>query len=195
MKKTLYSIRAHIFLLAILFCTILQAQESDTLSIPQWLIDDWTIRTADEGVWITDNAEYKNNQEPYDGYGQEVEYGLGQKHLKIRLFCIKEGKDIGTVWQITEYWDPEAGEVRILQIGSDGTVGHGKVWKLEDGSSKEQGRFSSPDGSSFDSGHHVWMENGELHTRSFNIVNGEWQSRRYYIWKPAATIVEKAEKG
>lgn len=151
--------------------------------IPQWLLDDWAARTSGTGTWITDNSAYQSDSEPYEAYGLQWEYGLGKKSLKGLLYCIQDGKDIGSVWQFLEFWDPAAGEVRILQIGSDGTVGQGKAWRLDDGSSKSQQAFASPDGGTFESGHHSWMEDGANHTQSYNIVDGEWVKRRYYIWK------------
>ena len=93
--------------------------------IPQWLLDDWAARTAGTGTWITDNSAYKNENEPFDAYGLQWAYGIGKKHLNGRLYCIRDGKDIGAVWQFLEFWDPAAGEARIVQIGSDGTVGQG----------------------------------------------------------------------
>ena len=151
--------------------------------IPKWLLEDWAERANNNGIWITDNTSYKSDNEPYDAYGLKWEYGLGKKHLKGRLYCIKDGKDAGTVWQFTEYWNPSTAEVHIVQIGNDGTVGQGSLWQEKDGSKKEQQTFVSPGGGSFETRHHAWMENGEKHTESYNIVDGEWVKRRFYVWK------------
>ncbi|MCB9296955.1 MAG: hypothetical protein H6559_28120 [Lewinellaceae bacterium] len=151
--------------------------------IPQWLLDDWAARTAGTGTWITDNSAYKNENEPFDAYGLQWAYGIGKKHLNGRLYCIRDGKDIGAVWQFLEFWDPAAGEARIVQIGSDGTVGQGKAWRLDDGSVKVQQVFTSPGGGAFGSGHHSWMEGGAHHTQSFAIEEGKWVKRRYCVWK------------
>ncbi|MCB0547911.1 MAG: hypothetical protein KDD19_10020 [Phaeodactylibacter sp.] len=180
--------RILVLLLPIYFTFALPAQESNPAGppgapIPQWLLDNWATRTQDRGTWITDNSAYKSDDEPFDAYGLQWEYGLGKKHLKGRLYCIREGKDAGAVWQFLEFWDPAAAEARIVQIGSDGTLGQGRIWRLDDGSVKEQQTFTSPGGGSFESGHHIWMGNGENHTQSFSIKDGEWIRRRYYIWK------------
>ena len=151
--------------------------------IPNWLLDGWAARTQDTGTWITDNSAYKSDNETFDAYGLQWEYGLGKKHLKGRLYCIRDGQDIGSVWQFLEFWDPAAGEARIIQIGSDGMVGQGRIWRLDDGSIKEQQTFTSPDGGAFDSGHHSWMEDGKYHTQSFSIEDEQWGKQRYYIWE------------
>lgn len=163
--------------------------------MPKWLLEDWENRTKDKGIWIADNAAYKSEQEPFDAYGLKWELGLGGKHLKGRLYCIKAGNDIGTVWQFTEYWNPEKGKVEIMQIGSDGTLGQGEIWLEKSGKQKEQQIFTSPGGSTFEVGHLAWMENDEQHTQSYNIIDGEWQKRRYYIWKrKSSTEVEVQEE-
>lgn len=188
-----------LFLFTISFPLIILGQEKKPAGpagapIPQWLLDDWAARTSGTGLWIADNSAYKSDNEPFDAYGLQWEYGLGKKHLKGRLYCIQNGKDIGSVWQFLEFWDPAAGEVRIVQIGSDGTVGQGRIWRLDDGSIKEQQVFTSPAGGSFETGHHIRIENGEKHTQSFTIEDGEWVKRRYYIWKLAEIPVHKEEK-
>ena len=179
------------FLFSILLPFALLAQETPNQEpteapghpIPQWLLDDWAARTQGTGTWITDNSAFKSENEPFDAYGLQWENGLGKKSLTGRLFCLRDGQDVGAVWQFLEYWDPAAAEVRIVQIGSDGAVGLGRIWRLDDGSVREQQTFTRPDGAAFESGHHSWMEDGEHHTQSFSIENGEWVKRRFYIWR------------
>ena len=77
-----------------------------------------------------------------------------------------------------------------MQIGSDGTVGRGKIWKDKDGKTKEKQTFISPEGSSFETGHIVWVENNLQHTQSYNIVDGTWEKRRYYVWKQGEDQIE-----
>ena len=110
------------------------------------------------------------------------EWGLGEKHIKGKLYCIQEGKNVGTVWEFLSFWDPLKGEVRMFQIGSDGTIGEGTMWRQDDGSTKSNEKFANPSGGSFEAGHHTWMDNGKMHTQSFDIKYGEWTKRRYYVW-------------
>ena len=111
------------------------------------------------------------------------EWGLGQKHIKGNLYCIKDGENVGTVWEFLSFWDPAKGEVRLFQIGSDGTVGEGTMYQLDDGSTKSSEHFTNPNGGTFESGHHTWMKEEKMHTQSFNIKDWEWTKRRYYVWE------------
>lgn len=151
--------------------------------IPDWVLENWETRTTASGTWITDNENYKSEQEPYDAYAIQWQYGVGKKHIKGRLYFIKDGEDVGTVWQFTEFWDSVDNELRIIQIGSDGTVGKGKIWRTEEGKIKELQNFVAPDGTNYSSGHLSWMENGVNHIESYNINGEEWTKMRYYRWK------------
>ena len=151
--------------------------------IPQEVRDSWAMYTKNGGIWITENSQYKNDQEPFDAYGMEWEWGLGQSHIKGRLYCIQDGKDVGTVWQFLNFWDPQNQEEKIIQIGSTGMIGQGSISYQDDGSSKSSEKFVNPDGGSFESGHHSWFKDGALHTQSYDINNNKWTKRRFYIWK------------
>ncbi|MDJ0645505.1 MAG: hypothetical protein QNJ57_05905 [Flavobacteriaceae bacterium] len=72
-------------------------------SIPAWVLDNWKKRTQESGIWVANNSGYKSKDEPYDKYGLQWEYGLGQKHLKGRLFVMKDNKEVGSIWQFTEF--------------------------------------------------------------------------------------------
>lgn len=161
---------------------LIQVGFAQSSGIPQWVFDHWESQTHQSGTWIADNAKYKNETEPIDAFGLKWEYGIGKKHLKGILFSIKNGENIGDVWEFTEYWDATKNELRVVQIGRDGTVGQGKIWQ-EDGILKEEQTFVSPSGQSSRFGHKNWMENGEQHTQSFSIVDGTWNKRRFYVWK------------
>jgi len=152
-------------------------------SIPDWVLNDWATRTSETGIWIADNSAYKNEEEKYDAYAIQWNYGVGKNHLKGRLYFIIKGEDVGTVWEFTEYWDPIDNELKIIQIGSDGTIGQGKIWKTEDDKTKELQNFISPDGTKYSSGHISWMDNGVNHIESFRVNNGEWTKMRHYKWE------------
>ena len=166
-------------LLLFLIPLFLSAQNK---GIPQWVLDDWAYRMQGEGHWITSNAVYKNEQEPYDAYGMDWEWGLGKKSMKGRLYCIKDGKDIGTVWEFLSYWDIEKGEHRMLQTGSDGTLIKGIIQLEKDGSTKSRELFASPGGVRFELGHRCWFEQKIMHTQSYNIEEGVWKKKRFYEW-------------
>jgi hypothetical protein len=159
------------------------AEQALATAIPQWVIDHWAAHTAGDGVWQADNSAHKNEQEPFDAYGMKWEWGIGKKSLKGRLYCIQEGKDVGTVWEFLNYWDPNTQNHRMVQLGSDGTLGQGEITLQEDGTTRSAEQFKSPAGGGFEVGHHIWFEAGEMYTQSYNIAEGEWTKRRLYIWK------------
>lgn len=162
-------------------------QDPSGQPIPEWLTEKWAEQTQNNGTWLADNSKYQSVQEPFDAYGIQWEYGLGKKHLRGRLYALKDGKEVGTIWSFTEFWDPRDAVVRIVQLGSDGTLGQGTLWREADGSTKEQQLFVSPQGPFFETGHHAWMENGAQHTRSYRIADGKWEEHRHYIWQLQAS--------
>ncbi|MEQ8424031.1 MAG: hypothetical protein RIA63_04925, partial [Cyclobacteriaceae bacterium] len=96
---------------------------------------------------------------------------------------IRDGANVGTVWQFIDFWDPEIKQVRLIQIGSDGTVGQGNVRQDDNGGTKSIQKFVSPDGTSYLTGHQGKHINGEAHMSSFSIENDTWKPQRSYIWK------------
>ena len=175
---------ALIFLIGIINLLITPLELSETnKSIPEWVLEDWAHRTQFEGVWIADNSDYKSDQEPYDAYGIQWSYGLGNQSLVGRLFVIKDNEEVADAWSFLEYWDAETKMLKVMQTGSNGTVGHGTIKKMDNGKMKEQQRFSTTNGDSYSTGHELWYEDGTQHTHSYDIVNGEWHKRRYYKWK------------
>ena len=160
-------------------------------SIPKWIVEDWEFRTQGEGVWIADNSKYKSEHEPFEAYGIEWKWGLGKKSIRGRLYCIQDGMDVRTAWHFVDFWDAEAKEVKLIQIGGDGTVGQGRMWHEEDGSTKSIQKFVSPDGNSFVSGHHAKNIDGESHISSFNVEGDKWSPRRSYVWKNTAVFTKK----
>lgn len=173
------------FLVLLPFAVSAQGQPEKTANrgIPQWLADEWTYQTQGTGVWIADNSPFKNDQEPFDAYGIQWEWGPGKTSVKGRLFCLQNGKDVYSVWQFFQYWDIETQQARIIQVGSHGVVGQGVLTPIDKNSTQSVEKFFTPDGSSFDSGHHTFNKAGEVHTQSFDIAGGKWEKRRLYIWK------------
>ena len=183
MKRRILFLALYINLYWILPGTVYAQPDTAAYPIPQWLTDDWAARIQGSGTWVTDNAAYQSEQEPFDAYGIEWTYGLGNSYLKGRLYGIKEGMEARTFWEFIEYWDPALGEARVIQIGDDGTVGKGRIWKGSKDRIKERQVFTSPDGTTFEGGHVIWIEDGEQHTQSYSIVDGVWKKHRYYVWE------------
>ena len=166
------------FLLGLL-CPVCIAQEPDGTP-PTWVHEDMA-RTV--GVWIADNSEYQSETEPFDHYGIEWTWGLGEKFIHGRLFGLTGGEEAGTFWEFIQFWDPAKRKVMVYQFGSDGTVGKGELEWIDEHSTRLLQRFSSRDGSTFLSGHETTTIGNEQTGHSFTVdENGTWTPRRTYFW-------------
>ncbi|GAB5401075.1 MAG: hypothetical protein Aureis2KO_26600 [Aureisphaera sp.] len=136
------------------------------------------------GVWITDNSEYQNENEPYEQYAVEWKWGLGKKSLIGRLYGIKGGKDIGNFWQFRKYFDPSITKVIVLQFGSDGSFGKGELTHLSDNEIKLEQTFTNPDGSTYKIGHKTTYLDQNKHIGKSFIIDEEnnWVANRTYTW-------------
>ncbi|NNF58703.1 MAG: hypothetical protein HKN04_10730 [Rhodothermaceae bacterium] len=174
-------------LLLLLLAPALAAQTTSSPSvgsapIPEWVLDEMAQMI---GRWEADNSAYQSDNEPFDAYGIEWMWGLGQKSVVGRLFAIQDGEDIGSFWQFRQYWHPGEGKVIAFQIGSDGSVGIGEHVRTGDNQSETLQTFYDPtNGSTYRTGHRTEFRDGAQHTQSFNVdENGTWTERRSYVFR------------
>jgi len=152
--------------------------------LPQWVQADWEYWTQGSGRWIADNSAYKSESETFDAYGTEWKWGLGKKTLKGRLFAMKDGREVGTVWEFLSYWHPGEKRLVVNQWGSDGTFATGTGKATGENTTESIEQFFSPDGRTFQIGHRAEKLPGEVRMQSYNITeSGTWEKRRYYVWK------------
>lgn len=175
----------------IVFCAAFATHALLAQSLPSHILEDWATRTHDGGRWLADNSNYKSASEPYDAYGLHWAYGPGERFLKGRLYGVIDGKEAGTFWTFTEFWDPQSSKRRVVQIGTNGTVGQGTLALIAGDTTQELQTFTRLDGTSFTVGHKAWMSNGAQHTRSFDVAEGTWKQRRYYVWEPETTAASQ----
>lgn len=152
---------------------------------PEWFLAHIEHLTAEGGRWLTDNSEYRSVEEPYDAFGLEWEAGLGGVSLKGRLFALRDGAEVETFWELRSVWHPGEKRVHAYQWGGNGVYAEGTtVWTEGDVLRTEQ-EFFGP-ASSFRVGHEEWVEDGKIHTVSYDIgVDGSWKKRRIYVWARA----------
>ena len=153
--------------------------------IPKWLVQEWESKVKDSGIWIAHNSKYQNENEPYDAYGQKWEWGIGKKSLKGKLFAIKDGKELGTIWEFRLFWDPLKKKAFIQQFGGDGTYGIGELIYDKENVSRSLQTFSNPEGIVYKIGHLSDYNHPDFFkTISFSITeDGLWKENRVYIWK------------
>lgn len=147
---------------------------------PDWVHEDMARSV---GMWIGDNSEYQSEQEPFDQYGIEWSWGLGEKTLRGRLFGLKDGEEQGTFWEFIQFWDPAKQKVMVYQFGGDGTVGKGELEWVDEHSTRLLQTFTSLNGSSFTAGHRTTTDGSEQTGISFDVdADGNWTPRRSYLW-------------
>jgi len=151
-------------------------------SMPASLRNEMTQLTQGSGRWIVDNHAYRNDDEPWDQYGTEWSWGLGQQTVRGRLYAVVGGRDVRTFWEFRLFWHPGERRAILQQFGSDGTVGIGPM--VQEGTEVFVDQtFDSPDGTSYRVGHRSSFA-GDIHiTESLNRVGDRWEKRRRYEWK------------
>lgn len=153
---------------------------------PEWFTRHLEFLVQGSGRWIADNTPFKSESEPFDAYGMEWRWGVGRKSATGRLFAIRDGKELGDIWQFRLAWDPGRGEARAMQFGSDGSFGDGVMTSTGPRETRAEQTFFNPDGSKMVVGHETTEAPGEQITRSFSIAaDGSRSPRRTYTWRLA----------
>tara|TARA_R110002033_G_scaffold162572_1_gene199319 strand:+ start:5395 stop:6423 length:1029 start_codon:yes stop_codon:yes gene_type:complete len=166
---------------------------SQTQEIPYWFTQEWKYLTSGTGIWETDNAEYKNEFEPYDKYRLEWNYGLGNKSIVGSLIGVIDGKKPVTFWEFWTFWDSAKNKGLTLQTSPNGTFGIGEMELKKDGIIQTIQTFTLPNGKTYQVKHESLTTQTEHKTTSFNLNKfKKWVSDRTYIWKPIL-IKETAE--
>lgn len=150
-------------------------------AIPQAVIDQWARLV---GTWVTDNSAYKSDDNPYDGFGLEWSWGLGERSLVGRLYGIVDGRDVATFWEFREFWHPGDARLVAMQFGAGGAVGSGWHDIGEGGTSEMLQTFYYPAAGTVEQvGHRSTLEGDRHVTASFSVAaDGTWTPRRTYTW-------------
>lgn len=180
------------FFAALLFCTPALADHNHDDGdhkaapqyepAPQWFKDDVAFLTRDGGRWVTSNADYQSENEPFEFYVIEWKAAAGGT-MTGRLFALRDGAETGAFWEFRQYWHPGDGKAVIEQFGAGGAIGIGAVWPDGDGMRMKQ-TFYAPNGSIDVRGHVARNPDADTHiTESFTIEDGDWKSNRVYTWR------------
>lgn len=148
---------------------------------PDWLRAHMEFQVRGGGRWHADNASYRSEGEPYTAYGMDWTWGLGRHSIVGRLYALQGDRDLGTVWDLRVFWHPGEQAARILQFGSDGTVGVGELHPRDGGTESVQ-TFHAPDGSATRLRHESDEAGDVARSRSFDEADGAWKPRRTYVW-------------
>lgn len=164
------------------FSSVYSQDAPSANAAPAWFLDEIATLTAGTGRWITDNAEYRNDTEPYEAYATEWKSAFDGMSMSGRLYGMIDGKEVAEFWQFRQYWHPGEKKAVVEQFGWGGTVGIGHSWRDGEETKSDQSFFAT-DGSINRTGHISSFPDADTHiTASFDIVDGEWRPRRVYTW-------------
>lgn len=172
-------------LLLLLLATPLAAQSSDTAApIPAWALEDMARMV---GSWKTDNSAYQSDTEPFDAYGMEWTWILGQKSVTGQLYAFRDGEATAPFWQFRAYWHPGEARMVAFQIGRDGSVGTGTYERTSDDQTRSLQTFYDPTREMvYRVGHRTIFHDDRQVTESFDVdAAGTWTPRRTYTWTRA----------
>ncbi len=161
-----------------------QPHDETEHAVPAWFLEHIDYSTRDGGRFVADNQTYRSDAEPFDAYVTEWTKGVGGLSLRGRMFAMRDGKDVGTMWEFVSVWDPGTQRVKAFQFGSDGTFGEGTMISMGEGRHRITQEFWRPDGTSFKVGHDGRDTAEGQEAASFDIgTDGSWSPRRSYLFR------------
>ena len=163
-------------LLLLLYASAVPAQSQT----PDWVQEEMEVMI---GRWIADNSAYQSEDEPYESYGIEWSWGIGEGSVVGRLFGLHDGEEVGPFWDFRQFWHPGEEQLMVYQFGWGGVVGVGPVERVDEHTSRLLQTFYDPDGSTRRVGHRTERRDGVERGQSFDVSeDGTWTERRTYTW-------------
>ncbi|MEP1097503.1 MAG: hypothetical protein ABJG78_20470 [Cyclobacteriaceae bacterium] len=151
--------------------------------LPVWVQQQWDFVT--KGEWVAPNP-YESEEVPFDSYGMKFEIAPGGMALNGKLYALKNGKEVKTLWTFLNYWNPGKQKLVHLQYGNNpglGNIAIGEESAPEDWhKSKSTTTSYKDDGTSFKAGHESEHLGNKIISNSFNIIDSEWKPRGKFIW-------------
>ncbi len=134
------------------------------------------------GTWVTSNQAYKNENEPFEQYVLEWQWGVGKQSIQGTLYGVENDKKVA-FWDFRQYWDYQKNQGILVQYGINGTMGIGAMYLEDDKAIKIQQAFTDPTGKTTQEGHLSTLNNNEQTTTSYSIsTDNQWNKKRTYIW-------------
>lgn len=149
---------------------------------PEWFRDLMIALVADGDEWIADNAAYRSNEEPVDSYVLTWTWGPGRRSVLGRLQAVVGRDRRPPAWEFRQFWHPDLREGRLVQFGSDGTVGDGVLTRDVAGAVVTEQDFWGPDGQTWRQRHEERATPRARESRDARWVNGAWRDGRRYVW-------------
>ena len=151
-------------------------------AVPGWFQHHMEYMAAEGGRWITSNAPWVSDDEPFDAYGMEWSFSRTGTSLVGRLYGFRDGEEVATFWTFQEFWHPGENRAVVTQIGLGAQVGTGVIDSVGVNETRAVQTFYYMEGVTEQIGH-LAVETDSLVTTSFSIdEDGTWTERRRYVW-------------
>ena len=157
--------------------------------MPKWYLNDLKNQI---GVWETDNKSYESENEPFEKYVIEWNWGVDATSIKGKLYGKLGDKASANFWEFKQYWDAEDNQAKLLQLGFGGLTGIGTILPINNGETSMVQNFTGPRTKEFTEKHTIITNGQQKTTTSFNMDSlGNWIKKRAYVWTKKG-ISEKA---
>lgn len=153
----------------------------------------WYLESLDQkaGEWLTDNQDYKNDQETTAYYSTKWWRGV----TETDLYGILQNDEDQVIWSYYQFYDPQNDQIVVLQNGLSGVKGRGTLTREGDTLVLMQS-FKGVDGSQWEEVHHtttIRTDSKEAklkeRTTSFRIgSDGNLIKDRTYVWEKITHI-------
>lgn len=151
---------------------------------PDWFQESLERLAPGESIWVADNSAYQSENESYDTYVMEWQWGIGKQSTTGRLYGTIDGKAGHTLWEFRMFWHSGDQSAYVQQFGADGTFGTGKLTPDGDNKDRLEQVFYSPAGNVREVGHATVHHADSNVGTSYDILpDGSWQERRTYVWR------------
>ncbi|MBN2777388.1 MAG: SRPBCC domain-containing protein [Bacteroidales bacterium] len=158
--------------------------------IPKWYFVDLENQI---GVWEADNNLYKSENEPFEKYVIEWNWGVDTTSINGRLYGKIGDKASVNFWEFKQYWDAEDNQAKLFQVGFGGLTGIGSVMPINKGETSVVQNFTEPSTKGFTEKHRTIINGQQKTTTSFEMDSlGNWIEKRTYVWN-RKEVLEKAK--
>jgi len=154
--------------------------------IPRWFLSDLKYQI---GVWETDNKNYKSENEPFERYVIEWNWGVDTTSIKGKLYGRIGNKTSNSFWEFNQYWDAENNQAKLFQVGFGGLTGIGTLLPAAKDETTVIQNFYAPNSKGFVEKHRSIIKEKQKITTSFEKdSSGNWIEKRTYVWNKKAVL-------
>lgn len=140
------------------------------------------------GEWRTPNPDYKEGENAPTHYSLRYSWGPYKQHVAgelLGVFETQEGEKLVRFWSLYTFYNPVTGEAAAHQIGWNGSIGSGVIFRDGENHVNVEQRFFGIDGSLKDV-RHVETMNAARDQFLSDVYEkneeGEWTEARDWVW-------------